>query len=305
LVIASRARFGRTARFAVVVLVAGLASSGCRKQGSACKRASDHAVVACYANDTLSPAELEPFLPAAVRRSTSSLSDPRAEALDEAIAVRLLADEASRRALPAVGDSAEHRRASAYQALRRDVVAERRLSAGDVTDEDARRYYEAHPGRFNKITQTYCRGIFVADEALARQLHARLQGADEEAFAAAARASSTHASAADGGALGETHAGSIDPFVRTLSNDLRDVGQLLGPARLESGGFVLLYATQLTMATKPYEEVAAQVRNHIARDRQEAALDQLAATLRPQARVEVFADELALVPLPKPAPPAQ
>jgi parvulin-like peptidyl-prolyl isomerase len=276
---------------------------GCgKKSGARCQPAADHSVVGCYGSEPITTSELAPFLPAAVRAADTSLSSPRIAALDEAIGVRLLADEATRRQLPVAGESPDHRRAAAYQALRRDLAAAAKLTAADVADAGARAYYERHPGRFNKITETHCRAIFVADDARAADLMRTLAGATEEAFADAARKESKHPSAAAGGDLGETHAEGTDERIRTLSNDLRDVGQMIGPARLDDGTYVILYAARLEMVTKPYDEVAAQVRNRIAHDRQEAALAELIATLRPKARIQVFASELEQLPLPAAAP---
>ncbi|RMH42356.1 MAG: peptidyl-prolyl cis-trans isomerase [Deltaproteobacteria bacterium] len=280
-------RFAGAGRF-VTALVALAAAGGCSRASRTCGPRPDHSVVACYNGEPVTADEVAAFVRAPRRvPGRAAPSDPRADALDEALRVRLLADEARRRGLEATAGSPAFVRASLYQALRRDLAARHRATARDVSDDEARAYYERHPGLFNKITATYCLALYESDPARAEQLVERLRGAGEQAFREAG-----------GVAIGETHAEGIDPAIRRLSNDLRHVGDVDGPVRLASGTYAILYATRLDMNVKPFEQVAAQVKNHIAHEREQNLIAEQAAALRAKASIEVFADELRAAPIP-------
>ncbi|HUQ06794.1 MAG TPA: peptidyl-prolyl cis-trans isomerase [Kofleriaceae bacterium] len=212
---------------------------------------------------------------------------PREAALEAALRVRVFAAEAHERGLEG-GDGRDGRsRAVLNQALLRDEVARAKARPDDVSLDEARRYYEARPGEFNRITGTWVRGIFAADAAAAEAAYGSVRALDDAAFAAAG-----------GEDLGEAHADGVDPALRRLANDLRAAGDVKGPALLGDGRWVILRATRIELAAKPFDEAARDVQHALARRRQEAALDALYASLAGAHRIARFDAELALVPEP-------
>jgi hypothetical protein len=239
-----------------------------------CEPRADHTVVACLDGSPIGAAEVAAHL--------GTRAPDRRRALDAALRVRVFAAEAARRGLGAElpNASAEQRRAMLHQALIADEAPD------PIDDAEARRYYEAHPGAFNKITATTCRGIFVEDRARAEALARELAGASDEQFAAAG-----------GVDLGEMHQPGVDPALTRLANDLRAAGAIGGPVRAADGRYAILRATAIEMAVKPYEDVAPQVKNHLAHAREEEVLAELFARLRARHTIEVLDAELAHLPV--------
>lgn len=145
-----------------------------------------------------------------------------------------------------------------HQALIRDEAA--KLPA--VLDADAHAYYAEHPGEFNKIT--------------AIDVTLLIDGAET--------------------AIGEAHADGVDPAVRRAANDLRAEGAISAPIQLADGRTAQVRADRIRMDVKPFEERAADVRNRLAHDREEAALTALEEQLRAAHAVQIFDAELAAMP---------
>ena len=240
----------------------------------------------------------EHLRPVAPVDGVAALASPRRVALESALRVRVFAAEATRRGL-AGGDGGDARsRAVLHQALVRDEVARAKARADDVSLEEARRHYDARPGEHNKIPEVWVRAIFVRDAAAAEAAYREVRALDDDGFAAAARHLSEDASAAAGGELGEAHAEGIDPAVRRLANDLRAAGDVKGPVATSDGRWVILRATRIEMTPRPFDDVARDVQHALAQRREQAALDALHAKLVGSHRIDVFDDELALLPDP-------
>jgi hypothetical protein len=264
---------------AVALIVAGVvAGVACRREAASCGPRADHAVVACIDGNPVTAAEVGEHL----RPGTS-----REAALEAALRVRVFAAEARKRGL-AGGEGRDARsRAVLHQALVRDEVARAKARPDDVALDEARRHYAQRPGDFNKITSVWVRGIFVADQAAAEAAFAHVRALDDAGFAAAG-----------GEDLGEAHADGIDPALRRLANDLRAEGDVKGPVLLGDGRWVILRATRIELAARPFDAVARDVQHALARRREEAALDALYASRVGAHRIARFGAELALVPEP-------
>jgi hypothetical protein len=246
------------------------AAAGCRGD-PVCGPRGDHSVVACVDGQPVSAAEVTEVRGAAP-----------AAALDQAVRIRLFASEAARRGLDAGGGPPARQRAVLYQALVRDEAAKQGATPEQVSEDEARAYYAAHPGEFNKITQTFVDAVMFDDEAAARAA----QASGDAAFAGAVE-------------IGEIHADGVDPALTRAGNDLRAEGAIGGPVQLGDGRWALVRALQVVFEPKPFDALMARtVENSIAHQRELAALDALAATLRAAHRVETFPDELSFVTAP-------
>ena len=230
-------------------------------------------MVACLDGAPVTAAEVTPHL-------RPDVDDPRRAALDAALRVRLFADEAARRGLAAPdGATGAKRRAVLHQALIRDEAARRGAVPDAIGEEEARAYYEANLGRFNKITGVWVRAIFADDRDRAEALRGQVEGAGDEAFPED---------------LGEAHQDGVDPALTRAANDLRAEGAIVGPVATSDGRWAILRATRIELEAKPWDEAMARtVKNHLAHDREAAALDALYAELARSRRVEVFDAALA------------
>jgi hypothetical protein len=273
--------------------------AGCGRRDVVCGRRADHSVVACFDGQPITAAEVgEHVRPVEMSNGSTAIVAPQAAALKAALRVRMFAAEAARREL-APGDGRDARsRAVLHQAMVHDEIARMISTPDDVTLDEARARYAERPGEVNKITGTWVRAIFIDGSSAAEAAFDEVVGLDDAGFAAAAQRLSTDTSAANGGDLGEAHADGIDPIVRRAANDLRAEGDTRGPVPLGGDRWVILRATKLEVAERPFGDAERDVRHAIAKRREIAALNGLYMVLERQHEVVIFEDELARVPGP-------
>lgn len=213
-----------------------------------------------------------------------ALPDPAQRAVDAAVRVQLFADEARRRGLGG-GDT---RVAALHQAL----LADERSRLPAISDADADAFYASHPGRVSKVEAVRPRAIFLMDSTTAERIAARAVGLDDAGFAALAEAESHDPSAASGGDLGVLDdAHSPRDLVRAASA-LREAGDLIGPLVTDDRRYVILRATTVEVRLEPLDQVRPRVKRYLARQAEQAALDELAARLLVGHRVRRFDTEI-------------
>lgn len=251
-------------------------------------------MVACVDGEAVLASDVVPHLRApAPIRGQAALPDPRQTAVDEAVRLQLFAAEARRRGLADGGGPRAHRLATLNQALRRDELARLHLGPNSVSDDVTQAFFAANPGAVSPIDAVRVRAIVVADAARAEVLYREAGALDDDGFAALARTASLDASAASGGDLGEVSPDRHPlPLVRAAF-DLRAAGELGGPIALGDGRYAILRATTVTVRKEDFATIAPRVKAHLARVDEASALDALAARLRAERPVTVFADAVA------------
>lgn len=263
-----------------------LAACGGGKSAAPCARRADHGVVGCFDGQPVTAAEVrEHVRPAEPVRGRAVAPPASEEAWRRAMRVRMFAAEAVKRKL-APGDGRDARsRAVLYQAFVRDENERVGTTWTTISLADARARYEARPGDFNKVTQVRVSGMFVDGDA--RDAEAR--------FLTVAGLSAADFMRAGGQDLGEAHADGIDPAIRWAANDLRAAGDVGGPVALADGRWVILRADDVTMAPRPFEEVATDVQHRIASEREAIWMEALDSVLSAEHQLAPFTDELARV----------
>jgi peptidyl-prolyl cis-trans isomerase C len=184
--------------------------------------------------------------------------------------------------------------------LRRRLVVQKVMrkyqTPPEVTDEQARAYYEANKALYS-ATQIRASHILVKDEETARALVAELR-AHPERFADLAREKSTDtATAAKGGDLGLFGPGRMVPEFERVAFAL-SVGQLSDVVKTQYGYHVILVTERKEGEQKPFEQVKEQIkatlRNRALQDQVQSHFD----TLKRQADVHIDDAELAKITLP-------
>jgi peptidyl-prolyl cis-trans isomerase C len=166
----------------------------------------------------------------------------------------------------------------------------------EVTDDEARAYYEANKALYS-TTQIRASHILVKDEETARALVAELR-AHPERFADLAREKSTDtATAAKGGDLGFFAPGRMVPDFERVAFAL-PVGQLSDVVKTQYGYHVILVTERKEGEQKPFEQVKEQIkatlRNRALQDQVQSHFD----ALKRQADVHIDDAELAKITLP-------
>ena len=166
----------------------------------------------------------------------------------------------------------------------------------EVTDDEARAYYEANKALYS-TTQIRASHILVKDEETARALVAELR-AHPERFADLAREKSTDtATAAKGGDLGLFGPGRMVPDFERVAFAL-PVGQISDVVKTQYGYHVILVTERKEGEQKPFEQVKEQIkatlRNRALQDQVQHHFD----ALKRQADVHIDEAELAKITLP-------
>lgn len=210
---------------------------------------------------------------------------------------------------------------------RMEVLARRELirrvdeRLEEPTEEDLRRWYDAHPALWQRLRESEVAVIHFgtaagdgpAEEgarrlALATEVVARIEAGDLS-FEEAARRHSLHGSAAQGGYLGWRDAGGLLDWGPILTGALRTLepGETTGLLRLESGLWIFHLLDRRPARVRPFEEVRQAVYEGWRKRR----IQEIQLSLRPEVLREIGATFSALenaateaALLPETGPPA-
>lgn len=212
--------------------------------------------------------------PAAIAEEAQQHPSPNGEAAwmaaARALVIReLLLQEARRLGIEAEPECDEAgRRELEDEALIRALL-EREASAAVPSDEECRRYYEAHVERFRTPELFEAAHILIEpasdDEAQwrdaeneARTIAAEV-GDDAKAFAEAARAFSRCSSAAQGGVLGQVRRGELLPAVQAALEAMAEGTTGREPVRSRFGWHVLRLERRIAGRLLPFEYVKPMI----------------------------------------------
>jgi peptidyl-prolyl cis-trans isomerase SurA len=167
-----------------------------------------------------------------------------------------------------------------------------------VTEEEARKYYDAHLNEFTTPSSIMLREILVsvpvdprgvnasADETAKRkaeQLRARVAGG--EAFEKVAADASDAASKANGGLLGPLNATDLSPDFRKVVDSLKP-GEVTPVIRTQRGYQVLKLESATQSQTLPFEQAREQISERVVTDKRRDEFQKYITKLRAQAIIE-------------------
>lgn len=159
-----------------------------------------------------------------------------------------------------------------------------------VTDEDAKKFYEANTDRFKQPASYKARHILVKKEDEAKSILKELSKAkdkSEAAFSEAAKKHSIDGSAQNGGDLGWFAEGQmVKPFF-DAAKALKKGEYTKSPVKTQFG-FHLIYMDDTKAAGKvPFETAKEQIKNMLKMDKFKESVSQRAKDLREKAKVEI------------------
>ncbi len=176
--------------------------------------------------------------------------------------------------------------------LRQTKYLEQTIGEVEISDSEARAFYEANTDTYLSEARIKARAIVVADQELANDLRARALAGED--FAALAEEYST-LRADRGGALGAAE-GSSEPVAvgrAALPNSVANAAFGLGAAGITeviaSGASYYLVSVEqfLPAGPMPFEEVAEQVREDARAVKREGEAQAVLASLRAEAQITV------------------
>jgi peptidyl-prolyl cis-trans isomerase SurA len=173
-----------------------------------------------------------------------------------------------------------------------------------VTEEEARRYYDAHINEFTTPPTVTLREVVVslptddkginvaADEAAKARIDAlRARATSGEDFQKLVAEGSDAPSKANGGLIGPISVNDIAPDLRKKIESMK-VGDITDVIRSQRGYQVLKLETMTPVQTMPFEQAREQISERVFTDKRKIEFDKYLDKLRAQAIIEWKNDDL-------------
>lgn len=248
-----------------------------------------------------------PFL-----RTRYNSPERRRELLDQMVRFELLAQEAEARDFD---DAPEVQRTRKQILIRRFLKQEYedRIQPTDVTDDEVRAYYEAHPAEFHQPEQVRISHILFASEAEATRVLHQIQASptDVRLFRQLAEQYDTDPATRDRfGEVGffsrpaERRDGEpeVPEEVATAAFSMETIGAVYPEVVHSSRGYEILKLTGRRAALdRGLEEASRPIRNRLWRERREHEIEALIERLTSEADVEEHLDVLDQIHIDVPA----
>jgi peptidyl-prolyl cis-trans isomerase C len=237
-------------------------------------------------------ADKSPYL-----RARYASPERRRELLDELVKFELLAKEATRRGLDQSEEVVRTKKQLMVQQMMK-AEFEDKVKLSDITDDEIKAYYDAHPDEFNKPAQVRASVVLVKDEAKAKKLQKQVldKPDDNELFRELAKRES------DDPVLAERY-GDLQFFSRPSDRKPGDapvpdaiaeaafkldkIGDLAPElVKTESGYAIVKLTGKRKELARTLEQTRRTIQHKLWRERREAAIDAFVKTLRAKANVQ-------------------
>lgn len=271
---------------------------GCRDISA--KRSARQNALAVIDESTITVGDLEERLnnqSPYVRARYASLEQKK-DFLDNLIKFELLANEAKRQGIDRDPEVVRTMKQVMIQKLLKSHVD--KLKPEDIPDADVQKYFDAHPEEFNRPAEVRASLILVKDEPLAKKVAAdpRALGIENLGFRQLVAEFSIDTETKErGGDLRFFEQGNRElpkPLVEAAFA-LTNLGDVSAPIRTPSGYAILKLTGQRRPLVRALPDVTPQIRAKLFRDKRQHVMDDYEATLKKQARLQVFPERLTQV----------
>jgi peptidyl-prolyl cis-trans isomerase C len=243
-----------------------------------------------------------PFL-----RARYNSPERRRELLDQLVRFELLAQEADAQGFDDLPDVQRTRKQLMIQHFLQEEYEER-LTPADITDEEVRAFYEAHPTEFHQPEQVRASHILFTSEANATRVLRQILASpsDVRLFRSLAEELNTDEATRDRfGDLGffsrPEEAGpnaTVPPEVATAAFSLTTIGAVSRDVIHSARGYHIVKLTGRRAALdRSLEEASRPIRHRLLRERRESGIAELVTRLRSEADVEEHLDLLSQIHL--------
>lgn len=206
--------------------------------------------------------------------------------LDNLITRKLLLREAKKEKIDKDKEFQEKLDEIKDQLLMETLLKKKLVLEGSVTDEDLKKYYEAHKEEFKKEGEISTRQILVKTEDEAKQVLQKVQKGED--FAELARRYSIDPSAkASGGEIGFHAKGSLVPEYEAAAFKLKKVGQVSGIVKTQFGYHIIKLEGQKPPSYVPFEEVKDFIKQKLGQEKQKELFEKYVADLKKSTKITV------------------
>ncbi|MGN1168122.1 MAG: peptidylprolyl isomerase [Lachnospiraceae bacterium] len=230
----------------------------------------DNKVLAVVAGEEITEADLNDFLKNVPKEQQAYLSNPqvREQYLEQLIALRMFSKQGEEEKLEETDEFKE-----IMESARKDILAQmmiaKLLRGINVTDEEAKDYYDSNKRQFEKGETVRAKHILVKEEEKCNEILTAINNGEKE-FEDAAKEFSTCPSGQKGGDLGEFGKGQMVPEFEKAAFSA-EIGQVVGPVKT-SFGYHLIRVEKKTEATEtPFDEVKDSIKGRMLQQKQNDA----------------------------------
>ena len=233
-----------------------------------------------------------------VRARYTSL-ERKKEFLDNLIRFEVLAREAKERGLANDEEVVRTMKQVMIQKLMKEQV-DNQVKIEDVSDAEAKAYYDAHPEEFNKPEEIRVADILVKDDKAAKKVMAdpRIKQPEGEGFRKLVAEFSQDAATKDrGGDLRYFEQGDkeLPAEIVKASFALANVGDVSEPIKGPGGLHILKLTGRRKALVRGFDEVKPQIKNRLFRDKRNQSMEDFVKKLREKSKVEIHEERLAKV----------
>lgn len=201
----------------------------------------------------------------------------RQQALEQIISLHLYAKMAEDEKMD---ETEEYKKIMA--SARKDVLAQlamkKVLGDIDVSDDEAKAFYDANPQFFTKGETVSAKHILVKEEDECTAIFEAISSG-AKTFEDAAKESSTCPSGAKGGDLGEFGKGQMVPEFEEAAFSA-EIGQVVGPVKTQFGYHLIKVEDKKDSSVAAFEEVAETIKGNLLQQKQAEAFAAKAEELR-------------------------
>ena len=220
--------------------------------------------------------------------------------LDRLIDQKLLYGEASKLGLDKDPDVQKQLDETRKDILIRAYLKKEIMDTVKVTDEEAKKYYDANKDKIKEPEKINVSHILVDNEAEAKDILAKLKGGAD--FAALAKEKSKDASKEKGGEIGFIAKGQTAPEFEQAAFALQP-GQISDVVKTQFGYHIIKVTEKQPEKVMAYDDIKDQLKQMLLSGKQKESFDALLKDLREKNKVVVYKDVLT-PPQPKVEPKA-
>ena len=231
-------------------------------------------------------------------RARYTSMERKKEFLDNLVRFEVLAKEAQRRGLDKDPEVVRTMKQVMIQKLLKDQFDKQRME--DISDDECKKFYDAHPEQYNKPEEVRVSSILVKDMSTAKKVmnDPRIKGVDNQQFRnLVAEYSQDLATKDRGGDLRYFDAKTKDvpkPIV-DAAFALTNIGDVSPPVKTEQGIVILKLTGRRKALNRTFDEVKQQIRNQLYRDKRQESMESFVKGLRGKANVKIDESKLAKV----------
>jgi peptidyl-prolyl cis-trans isomerase C len=231
-------------------------------------------------------------------RARYTSMERKKEFLDNLVRFEVLAKEAERRGLSKDPEVVRTMKQVMIQKLLKEQFDKQRIE--DITDEECKKFYDAHPEQYNKPEEVRVSSILVKDAATAKKVmnDPRIKGVDNQQFRnLVAEYSQDLATKDRGGDLRYFDAKTKDvpKAIVDAAFALTNIGDVSPPVKTEQGIVILKLTGRRKALVRTFDEVKQQIRNQLYRDKRQESMESFVKNLRDKANVKIDEGKLAKV----------